>query len=611
MVCLKVPAAPRRCRRLGYTLIEILVSTLLTLILLMAVVQIFGTVSESIANSRSALEMADELRAAQMRLERDLDGLTVNFLPPRQPESNEGYAEITEGPLGPVIAPEYLREPGAWPRNIEMARTVTAADVDKIPYEVDPTVGDFDDMLMFTTRSAGAPFVGRALVKRSPAPGETKTGDDSAPFVIMTSAESQEAEVAWFVRGRTLYRRVLLIQPNFDADLRTSVREMQLDGRTDSNNPTPSYAPFNPGGVYPGPGFYNFYDISVRNSDDATALMPNALSDLTKPENRFAHRHVHTYPGNKLASGYPFHPHFSADWTGTGTSRFKDVERKVWANLGLPTLRECSFFYPFDPKQPYDSNSWFAGARLPVLPAVQSSDLLGPFDAWLQPHPWRYLDRDTGCLQLAASPPRYMGPRVSEDVVLTNVVGFDVKVWDPAAPLLLLNDSGHTLLPEDRGYLLKLREYLNNPTGGKVTIVSYGAYVDLNYLCHLQDPALPGTAPSAYATVFSGPGVNPALRGTEPHTSANPTPPIRASVYDTWSTHYESDGLDTNGNGLIDEGSDGFDTDGNGVVDDPGEREAPAPYPVPLRGIQIKIRVFEPASRQVREVTVIQDFLPK
>jgi len=38
---------------------------------------------------------------------------------------------------------------------------------------------------------------------------------------------------------------------------------------------------------------------------------------------------------------------------------------------------------------------------------------------------------------------------------------------------------------------------------------------------------------------------------------------------------------------------------------------APQPYSAPplgLRGIQIKIRVFEPDSRQIREVTIIHDF---
>ena len=46
-------------------------------------------------------------------------------------------------------------------------------------------------------------------------------------------------------------------------------------------------------------------------------------------------------------------------------------------------------------------------------------------------------------------------------------------------------------------------------------------------------------------------------------------------------------------------------------VDDAMERETMPPYTDALRGIQIKIRVYEPDSRQIREVTVVQDFLPK
>jgi hypothetical protein len=46
-------------------------------------------------------------------------------------------------------------------------------------------------------------------------------------------------------------------------------------------------------------------------------------------------------------------------------------------------------------------------------------------------------------------------------------------------------------------------------------------------------------------------------------------------------------------------------------VDDIDEQEAPPPYPAPLRGIQVKIRVFEPDSKQIREVTIVQDFLPE
>ncbi len=54
-----------------------------------------------------------------------------------------------------------------------------------------------------------------------------------------------------------------------------------------------------------------------------------------------------------------------------------------------------------------------------------------------------------------------------------------------------------------------------------------------------------------------------------------------------------------------------MDSDNDGIVDDASEQLTSPPYPVPLRGIQVKIRCFEPDSKQVREVTIEQDFLPK
>jgi len=81
-------------------------------------------------------------------------------------------------------------------------------------------------------------------------------------------------------------------------------------------------------------------------------------------------------------------------------------------------------------------------------------------------------------------------------------------------------------------------------------------------------------------------------------------------VYDTWSTHYEHDGIAQFG-GRTDWATDGIDNDNKNGVDDAGERETQAPYPYPLRSIQVKIRTFEPDSRQVRETTIIQDFMPQ
>ena len=49
-------------RRFGYTLVELLVATSLTLVLLGAVAYIFGIVGQTVNESRAALEMSDRLR---------------------------------------------------------------------------------------------------------------------------------------------------------------------------------------------------------------------------------------------------------------------------------------------------------------------------------------------------------------------------------------------------------------------------------------------------------------------------------------------------------------------------------------------------------------------
>ncbi len=257
-----------------------------------------------------------------------------------------------------------------------------------------------------------------------------------------------------------------------------------------------------------------------------------------------------------------------------------------------------------------------------------SADWDGKIDFWNDPHPWNELDQMTG------THTNFLGPRTAEDVILTNVIGFDIKVWDPGAPIVqvydTIDDTLTVVAQGDPGYAESLKYRGQAVNNKQYTVVAYGAYVDLNYMCLLgpDDPNLPAPypdyMPSADAPnpVFHGAGqIRSVLRGTEPYPKdfSNPAdwPTVasrRASVYDTWSLHYEYDGVDQDGDGVIDEGADGFDNDAlgmPGIVDDPGERETAPPYPVPLRGIQIKIRVFEPDTRNIREVTIIQDFLPK
>lgn len=159
------------------------------------------------------------------------------------------------------------------------------------------------------------------------------------------------------------------------------------------------------------------------------------------------------------------------------------------------------------------------------------------------------------------------GTRQGEDIVLTNVLAFDIRVFDPRAPL---NDTGVTAVdPGDPGY-----------SSGSSASVN-GAYVDLGS--------------GAAATTLMG--------------NANAKSKL-ARIYDTWSTHYEFNGIDEDNNGVADQGTNGIDDNSNGIVDDATEQETAPPYPVALRGVEVRIRVYEPASRQVRQVTVRHTFVP-
>jgi hypothetical protein len=113
------------------------------------------------------------------------------------------------------------------------------------------------------------------------------------------------------------------------------------------------------------------------------------------------------------------------------------------------------------------------------------------------------------------------------------------------------------------------------------------------------------------------------------------------AVYDTWSFHYENNGVNedddevefnasgvpiwqyNDGDGVgtlsVDEGTNGLDdfghySDGTFArlgVDDVGERETSPPYDKPLRGVQVLIRTYERDARSIRQVRVNQHFMPE
>jgi hypothetical protein len=372
---------------------------------------------------------------------------------------------------------------------------------------------------MFTAKSKGKPFIGRF--------------DNQM-------VESDTAEIAWFMRGSNLYRRVLLVAPKL---IKPNVTTEFVADKDMATVPV-GMTIINPQAE----NFYAISDLSVRAITVAgiVRVTPNTLSDLTRRDCRFAH----PLPAYNSSS---------------------DV--RLWGLYVLPTLRECSatgvmagrwdatwFNAVTTATNNHWSNLW---SRHPELNNQYVVDFWSPEPVM-----------NFGDAELFAN-----GTRTADDLVLTNVLSFDIKVWDPLV-VVRKDAQGLEWLPGEAGY-------------ATATNVRQGAYVNLGY-----ENVTASTAPSNVGELYYHWG--------DPKSTLNATA-TSAKVYDSWCTIYDyapnpSTGVRAN---------DGFDNNSLGIVDNEGERTYAAPYPAPLRGVQIKIRVFEPDSRATKEVTIQQDFLPK
>src|SRR5258708_19141436 len=72
-----VPATLRR----GLSLMELLIATTISVMVMGATVTLFGVVGERINGGRAMIEVADRLRSTQNLLHHDLRGLTGSILP--------------------------------------------------------------------------------------------------------------------------------------------------------------------------------------------------------------------------------------------------------------------------------------------------------------------------------------------------------------------------------------------------------------------------------------------------------------------------------------------------------------------------------------------------
>ncbi len=567
--------ARRPARRLAMTLVEMLVAMALSLIIILAVTQVFRLVGDNVLASRAVTEMAGQLRATADQLRLDLDGVTVPVRPWTDATAGLGYFEVYEGPfwdmgLGPLAA-TAPPDPPADPTNPRPR-----------PWFSQTGVGDFDDVLMFTARAEGSRFLGQVLGTVAFGPAGKLIVDYTPGSPVRTVVESNIAEIAWFTRFNdwndngqpdpgelTLHRRVFLVLPNLD------ISDADIQALT--------------------PGqFYHGFDVSVRYQQVSGnwGKLPNSLETLSLRENR---------TGHQVAGGFPVAP------------------AGVLVNQAFPYPLSRALLVPQGTVMtPGFDGAWGAvnvdddanGVPDDVSEAGHfgTDDLAQPIES-VYSTPWAIT----------------LGESFGSDVVLSQLLAFDVKVYDPTVtlqpalaspPQATLPPTADAVLPGDPGYQLA------------GTTIGQGGYVDLFYARYVpgaDTAVLP--YPASIASTFAGlPQLRSGLR-------RNPlNPPIfwgiqalatQPAVYDPWPTFYEQDGIDqdgllgidsiavSNGVPVTDQGTNGADDDNAMGVDDIGERETSPPYPSPLRSVQVRIRIIDPDSRQVRQVSVVSDFIPE
>jgi hypothetical protein len=337
----------------------------------------------------------------------------------------------------------------------------------------------------------------------------------------------------------------------------------------------------------------------------------NTLADLTRRENRYEHHH---YRVDQQDRAFPY----SAISVGSGHQDnqlvlISDRELGGPVDPAVATAKLHSASLNFNGTDPPS----------PLIDFVNAYTVTNPGGGY-QSRPFCYLQggspatarailNDNGeVVHVVRGLAPLWGNRRGEDVMLTDALAFDLRLFDPGAPLYLEQSTETVLAPSDIGWAQAASDRM--PLVGPV---GQGAYVDAGYGLNVASEV-----PTPAASWFFEPKWTPNRLGNRLDPLGNPLAP-GYSLYDTWSFHYENNGLNEDGDNLVDEGTNGFDDSANYWndntekydyvqqygVDDVGERETMPPYDVPLRAMQVKLRIFELDTQQIREVTVGQHFV--
>lgn len=582
--------------RRGFTLIEVLIATAVTLLMMVSLAQVFKLIGDSMKQGRAALELNSRLRSVAHRLQLDLNNCTVTPKPGADAVSGSGYFKIYDGPL------------------TDFSYGMISASLNRF--------GDCDDILMFTARAGDDWFVGKVplfvlqgvaptpanqemvtitaqhaeiVVFPEPMVSNNSNPDRNPAHLIMDPADNYEKLPGTDLPASyRLHYRVLLIRPDLNLPSTAPQYAGQLPSSFLPGSTAPNKLIARRGAIqYPATApvldlpwpacdmalAHQQCDLSMRRTNqfpsstmDASSLTANSLEDLANPANRFAHARIPLSNGNYSMPILALSPKIDSTYT-----------------LSEP------------------------GTLLTSTSAVADKTNVANYQSGFL-HPAYALTDD----------------RTGEDVLASDVLAFDVKGYDPSAPIY--DVSGTAVSPNDPGY---------STTG---TLVGTGDFVDIGWgqkvRIHLSVNTSAGqlnglisntTVPFTDSLYRSGLAVQDGGLPVPPAYSTNLL--IYQPSYDTWYSKFEGDGerqaeigpgmanirgvlhLSSAASAkepwrtLADAGTDGMDNNSSSGVDDITEQETSAPFPMDLRGVKVTVRMENSSARTFNQMTVTKEFV--
>lgn len=665
------PHSPRR----GVTLVEMLVAVTLLVLMMTVIVTIFTSATSALSGVQTFQQLDGDLRQLDTTIRRDLGGITARLTPPLNPNEQRGYLEYGENAFADLQmedTDDYIRFTAKAPEGQPFTGRVWLGSYVDSPSQPVLITSEYAEIIYFLRNgnlyrrvfliaperqaAVNTAWVNAGGNPTNPVGGFAATfnpailrglkvswqgvNDLSARPAATGSIATSSKYAAYPIQLNTLgdltNRENRAFSPRFANDyVNNTTGVVGADGIPDDQNTLNTDGS---GGIA-GDSIPDYYPTLYPG-------MPTSLLNDPTPANRFAASNEtlafpFIYPGaysrpdafNGALAGLGWIHSTDPDPTTAFASYIDQLQRinhspietggdslalpdatttKAQTWWGFPTWRETMLTRWNDPSiqvltgaQPFGLHP-FAANVIPsggVNNARMLENFLPPMTAVYRDIPQPFNDTLGNALPVASatdtSQALWQGSW-DDDLIMTGVRSFDIKIFDNSYPgyvdlgwgddLRLYPDSIRPVTPP-----------FLSATPNTSTWTS-GTWYTLSQTFAHEGRMPPLDTDNRVDAQFGTGNVGTPTTPAPGDPNKNSVMRLRR-VWDTWSTDYTNAparGIHPTTKLPI------------GPPDSlPVYPSYPAPYPAPMRGIQIQIRVADPRNEQVKSLTIRQDFSDK